>query len=173
MSYFGIKNLNAMEEHAPKNYQETPKTTPEGGTFISLSDAIERTKRFREDYVMRAHDKEEKIKANYFTKDQIMKLLSQPGCEGIRIYNSVHPKVDKDPETGQLIGRREVIIVATNAEGDDLLKKSDYKEGKGCSPFSIFMAMPASRGVQEDALLLGNPDPCPTMCGKRNLLNGN
>lgn len=160
-----------MMKNTQKNNQKNSSKAHLAGAFISLADASERTKKFREEYVAHAYDKEEKIKANFFSKDQVMKLLSQPGCEGIRIYNSVHPDVDKDPETGQLVGRRELIIVATDAQGDDILKKSDYEEDKGCSPFSIFMPVPASPGLKGDALLLGNPNPCPDMCGKPNPLN--
>lgn len=148
-----------------KTPDRTPGPPPIGGAFISLDDAAERTRKFREDYVQQAYDKEEKIKANYFSKEQIQKLLHQPGCEGIRVYNAVRDKVDKD-ETGNSIDRREIIIVATDQNGDDLLEPQG---GGGCSPLRVFMTLPASG---PGALILGNPAPCPDMCGKPNKLNG-
>lgn len=151
-----------------------PRTPlPDSGEFITLAEASERTKKFREDYVVHIYDKHEKIKANFFSKENVMKVLGQPGCKGIRVYNAVHPKAEQDPTTKEWIDRREILIVGTDKDGNDILKKSDYEVVKGCSPLSVFMAVPASSGANEDALLLGNPWPCPKMCGKGNELNGN
>jgi hypothetical protein len=157
-----------MKENTPQDQRQAPAPNPEGGSFITLEDAAQRTKRFREEYVLKAYGKEEKIKGNYFSKEQLLKLLRQPGCTGIRIYNAVRDKVDKDPE-GNFIDRREVIIAATDKDGNDILEKGN----PGCSPFSVFMALPASSDKSGQALLLGNPAPCPNICGKPNSLNGN
>lgn len=157
-----------MKENTPQKSQQNPSPTPTGGAFISLAQAAERTKKYREDYVYQIADKEEKIKANYFTKKNIMAIINQPGCEGVRVYNAVCGGVYKDQE-GRPIDRREILIVATDKDGNDILKKTP---NGGCSPLSVFMALPASKEKEEDALILGNPSPCPNICGKPNPLNG-
>lgn len=161
-----------MEDLTSQNPHQSPAPDSRGECFISLAEAIERTKIFRNDYISHIFNHHERIKSNYFSKEKVMKVLSQPGCAGIRVYNTVRPKVDKDAQTGEIIDRRDIVIVGTDAEGNDILKKNDYKGGTGCNPFSVFMVVPASSHKDEDALLLGNPDPCPELCGKPNELNG-
>lgn len=156
-----------MKENTPPSRPGKPGPDPQGGSFISLEEAAERTRRFRDDYVDQANDKKEKIKGNFFSKQHLLKLLNQPGCEGIRIYYSVRAKIDEDAE-GKRMDRRDLIVVGTDKYGDDILK---IQHGTGCNPFSLFM-VPASSSTQENALLLAEPSPCPDICGKPNPLNG-
>jgi hypothetical protein len=49
---------------------------------ISLADAAAHTKRYRD---AKIND----VKAGAFHKDQVLELLNQPGCVGLRIYHGL------------------------------------------------------------------------------------
>lgn len=153
------------------------RSSRESGQKISLQQAIERTKLFRNDFVTHKYDKEEVIKANLFSKEVILAVLNQPGCFGIRIYNSVNPD-GIDPVSRSQGPVRELILVGIDSEGNDILTTADYpdtgKGGKGCNLLSMLIALPASPKQSQDAILVANPTPCPTLCSKQpNPLNGN
>lgn len=152
-----MEEQNSLKEKYPK----------EAGQKISLQHAAERTALFRNEYVTHRFDKEEVIKANMFSKEAIMEVLNQPGCCGVRIYNSVNP-MGTDPVTNSLGPVRELILVGTDANGNDILTTADYappgKGGRGCNVLSALIALPASPQQVQDAVLVANPSPCPTMC---------
>lgn len=159
------------------NDQSTLKenSSSHGGQKITLQQAAERTALFRNEYVTHKFDREEIIRANMFSKETILEVLNQPGCCGIRIYNSVNPD-GIDPTTKSPGPVRELILVGTDNEGNDMLTTADYpapgKGGKGCNMLSMLIALPASPQQAKDAVLVANPTPCPTMCSKRtNLLD--
>lgn len=158
---------NSLKERYPK----------EAGQKITLQQATERTALFRNEYVTHRFDKEEVIKANMFSKEAILEVLNQPGCCGIRIYNSVNSQ-GIDPVTKSLGPVRELLLVGTDANGNDMLTTADYpapgKGGKGCNVLASLIALPASPQQVQDAVLIANPRPCPNMCSTPpNQLSGN
>lgn len=156
----------------PTNSLERPQNA---GEKISLKTAIERTRLFREAYIQKKPEVQEIIKGNLFSKKLILDVLSQPGCEGIRIYHSLNPgPVTDAPDSHGPI--RELILVGTDKNDNDLLSTDDYhgggKDKKGCNPLSAILALPASPPPAQDAVLIAVPRPCPNMCGSPNALNG-
>lgn len=161
-----MEEQNSLKEGYPKR----------AGQKITLQQATARTALFRNEYVKHIFDKEEAIKANMFSKGSILEVLNQPGCFGIRIYNSVNPQ-GIDPVTNSLGPVRELILVGTDVNGNDILTTADYpptgKGGKGCNVLAALIALPASPQQAQDAVLMANPDPCPNMCSTPpNQLNG-
>lgn|GEM_PF-6995770 len=141
------------------------------GKRITLEEALQRTRIFREEFIQKARPAPEEIKGNAFSKEDILAVLQQPGCEGIRIYHSVNPDAtDKDGNPAPI---REVILVGIDGHYNDLLTPADYPnlpKAKGCNPFRSFLALPASP-VPERTVMVANPHPCPNMCGSPNGLN--
>lgn len=74
-----------------------------GGEQISLALAKELTSEFRKQFP-------NAVKANLISADNMMKILEQPGCKGIRIYNGLNTS------TGNITP----VIVATDINGNDL-----------------------------------------------------
>lgn len=66
----------------------------------------------------------EEIKAHYFGKEALLKLLDQVGCVGIRIYYAA-----KDDETPELL------IVGVNEEGSDLSNGVILERSWPCPPY--------------------------------------
>lgn len=139
------------------------------GQKISLKTAIERARLFRDTYMDKVPAVPEEIKANAFSREIIMDILNQPGCTGIRIYHSVRPEAPGGPI-------RELILIGTDKDNKDLLTTDDYPSGgkpkKGCNPLGMFLMLPASPPLIQDAVLAADPRPCPNMCGVSNPVNG-
>jgi hypothetical protein len=139
----------------------------EGGRRISLDEAKERTALFKKRYLDITPGDREIISANLFSKGLILEVLKQPGCSGIRIYHSVNPH-GTDPVTGAAGEVRELLLVGTDGNGEDLLRTTDYpspgKNGKGCNLLGALIALPAYT-EPKDAVLIADPAPCPQMCG--------
>lgn len=70
---------------------------------ISLAEAVDLTRRFRHDGPSRLGD------AMAFNGPQVMALLSQPGCVGLRIYQGL-----------TAAGEPSLVLVGVDARGDDL-----------------------------------------------------
>ena len=140
-----------------------------GGTVISLEEARQRVALFRKTYMDAVPASPEVIRANYFSREAIMKVLGQPGCAGIRIFHSVNPN-GTDPITGETGPVRELILVGTDRDRNDLLTTEDYPHGTGCNLLRAFIELPAMPKVA-DATLVADPAPCPNLCGKRNALS--
>lgn len=77
-----------------------------GDQHISLPEAAELTQRFRQSNPVSA------IKAHLFTKEIVMEILNQPGCEGLRIYHGID-------------ANNEAVVVLTGADID----KNDMYNG--------------------------------------------
>lgn len=139
------------------------------GERISLEQAKERTSLFRDKYIHQKSDKEEVVKANLFSKENILEVLNQPGCCGIRIYHSVNPQ-GINPVSGKREYLRELILVGTDDNGNDLLTSADYKgpgqAKKGCNPLRAFSTTLASPQQAGAAVLIANPCPCPDLCSQ-------
>jgi|SRR5690242_92237 len=129
------------------------------GRSISLENATAKTTAFRNKYPG-------EIKANFYGRDIIERILHQPGCMGIRIYNAINP----------LTGNLDVVLVGADADQNDILtiigKKGGGEDGKGCNILSAIIALPASAQTTP-ATIAGNPAPCPTCCDSTSPLTGN
>jgi hypothetical protein len=88
---------------------------------------------------------------------------------GIRIYNSVNP-AGLDPATGAIGEVRELILVGTDKNNNDILTTADYP-GKGCNPLGTVYALRASSGQTQEAILIADPVPCPNLCGDKDDLD--
>lgn len=164
--------MNTQQPQAPGQPEGPQKDgTIRAGKKITVDEAVRRTRLFKEQFVQKASMVPEEIKGNAFSKEDIMAVLRQPGCAGIRIYHSVNPEgTDKDGNPAKI---REVILVGIDRHYNDLLTPEDYPKDpgtKGCNPFRALLALPASP-IPKSAVLVANPHPCPTMCGRPNGVN--
>lgn len=66
----------------------------------------------------------QEIKAHYFGKESLQKLLEQEGCVGIRIYYAA-----------QEDGTPEIVIVGVNEEGLDLTNGLILERSWPCPPY--------------------------------------
>lgn len=144
--------------------ETTLSRPPEGaaGSRIPLEEAIKRIQLFRETYVRKAPTVPEEIRGNAFSRELMLAILQQPGCDGIRIYHSVRE------DAGAAV--RELVVVGIDKNGDDLVTVhgdgGDGKTKRGCNPLGIFLALPASPPPGGQAgIVAANPRPCPHMCG--------
>ncbi len=104
---------------------------------ISLEEAVELTTRFRN------NPGQDMFLCETFEKDSVQALLSQPNCNGFRIYlgrkadNSIHS-----------------VLVAADADGNDILPAAMRTEGD-----------------EDDGILLENALHCPPVCPPDSPLN--
>lgn len=126
------------------------------GSPITLETATKKTTLFRDKFPGQ-------IKANFYGRDIIEKILRQPGCMGIRIYNGVNEN------TGNL----EVVLVGADADEKDILTIISKKggDGKGCNVLSGIIALPAA-AQSTPATIGGNALPCPQCCDSTSPLTG-
>lgn len=92
---------------------------PTDGEFIDLDVAVRDTRRYR------AQPGATAFKAQFFGKDRINALLNEPGCVGIRIYNSV-----------DALGRKGFVLVGAKADESDLYLEPNQllATGPACPP---------------------------------------
>lgn len=141
---------------AGKNQENTGHFNGHEGSPISLEEATAKTAAFRNKYPG-------EIKANFYGRDILEKILHQPDCIGIRIYNAINP----------LTGNLDVVLAGADANQKDILTITGKKggDGKGCNIFSAIIALPAS-AQSTAATIGGNPSPCPLCCDSTSPLTG-
>jgi hypothetical protein len=101
------------------------------------------------DNYKKKHGKEKNfLSSMLFDKEVVLRLLSEKGCEGLRIYNAL------DDE-----GKEHFILVGTDAKGNNLLPKEEDDDA------SLSMSRMADGG----AMLLNDGMPCPPFCPDDNL----
>jgi hypothetical protein len=61
--------------------------------------------------------------ASYFDKEQILELLSQPGCVGLKLYNSI----DERNGTKWLVNVAIGVKSAGSGQYDDMIDKNNFK----------------------------------------------
>lgn len=96
---------------------ETPVAMQARNHRISLEEAAAHTKRHRDSKI---HG----IKAGAFHKDQVLELLNQPGCVGLRIYHGR----DK-------AGSPSFVLAGIDKADNDLHTGVLLEEGIPCPPF--------------------------------------
>lgn len=84
---------------------------------ITLADAAAHTRRHRD---AKLHE----VRAGAFHKDQVLELLGQPGCAGLRIY---HGRDEKGAPT--------FVLVGTDAAGGDLTAGTILEVMFPCPPW--------------------------------------
>jgi hypothetical protein len=60
------------------------------------------------------------VRAHFFGKEFLTKILNQPGCMGIRFHYAIDDK-----------GQKQLVIVGANADGENMWPSSGKKTGKG------------------------------------------
>ncbi|MBV7529953.1 hypothetical protein [Chitinophaga sp. sic0106] len=85
------------------------------------------------------------VKAMCFSKDKVLELLADDRAAGLRIYYGIH--IDTD---GDGIKEKKMVLVATDANGDDIL------------PAGVSLDGVQSKDM---ALILDEGLPCPQYCG--------
>jgi hypothetical protein len=112
---------------------------------ISVKDAAALTLRWRRN---RPPDS---INGARFDRVTFDRLLSQPGCEGIRIYLGLHDPADPSVPKGQSMWT--YVIIGTDAQGNDIIPpQSAMTDEGGGDPGQ-------------------NPVLCPPSCGEPDPLN--
>jgi hypothetical protein len=86
---------------------------------ISLDDAIELTKRFRDSVTSPPY-----YWGGYFGKTAIQSILSQQGCVGIRIYNAAAAN-----------GTLNYVVVGVDSSGEDMENDQLAEHVRGCPPY--------------------------------------
>ncbi|MCC9135453.1 hypothetical protein ACFSKU_13925 [Pontibacter silvestris] len=98
-----------------------PKYDGTEGAPIELAQAAKWTKNFREK--IKDAEESEKIKAHFFGRDILKKILEQEDCMGIRMYYA------KDDA-----GQKQLILVGATAEGEDMVNGIVADMSKVCPP---------------------------------------
>ncbi|AKD05688.1 hypothetical protein POKO110462_03670 [Pontibacter korlensis] len=92
------------------------------GAAIELSQAAKWTKIYRDSLAEEA-TAGGRIKAHFFGRDILLKILKQDGCMGIRMYYA------KDEN-----GQKQLILVGANAEGEDMVEGTIADKSHFCPP---------------------------------------
>ena len=90
------------------------------GTIIDLEQAATWTANYRKDAVANADGIV--VKAHFYGRDILQKLLDQEGCMGIRMYYSRDEK-----------GQKQLVLVGADENGNDL-ESMVVDNGKICPP---------------------------------------
>ncbi len=85
---------------------------------ISLEEAVKLTRNYRE------HAGKDAVKAEYFGKDAVNKIIAQNDCVGMRIYYGETEK-----------GKIELILVGVNSEGKDFAYGNLAEKSLPCPPY--------------------------------------
>lgn len=88
-----------------------PPFDPRAGRRMKLKDAAHWTRQYRE---ARQQTGDQLTRAHYFGKDFLLRLLNEPGCAGLRIYQAIDYHG---------IGR--VVLVGVDEKGQDLLPRKE------------------------------------------------
>ena len=119
---------------------------------ISLNDAKKFTAGYRAEKAEfmtpdKIKEKEAK-KGGFFGKDDLIELLNQKGCIGMRYYYGRNDD-----------GSKNLVLVGVDEKGNDILPSSEKAD---------FVVEKAN----DDGIILEQARPCPPWCPKSNGLNG-
>ena len=126
--------------------------TKDAGRFLDPQETKSMTGAYRERKVAVGISEDEYVRSEYFGINQVMQLLSQPGCIGLRVHHAKRWE-DADgnptePGKGQLKPR--VLLTGVNAEGKDMPATADKAGLKDDS--------------DADAQTVGDGFTCPQHC---------
>lgn len=101
--------------------------TEDAGRFLNSRETESMTGAYRDRKVAIGISQDEYVRSEYFGINQVMRLLSQPGCIGLRVHHAKRWEdadgYPTEPGKGQLKPR--VLLTGVNAEGKDMPIASD------------------------------------------------
>ncbi|GAB3505195.1 hypothetical protein GCM10027341_36440 [Spirosoma knui] len=123
------------------------------GRFLSRPETTSLLDAYRDRKLAVGLTKDDYVRSEYFGINQVMQLLSQPGCVGLRIHHAKRWE-DEDgnptePGKGQLKPR--VLLTGVDGKGQDMPIRSDQAGLKD---------MPGDGGEE----MLGEGHTCPRHC---------
>lgn len=131
--------------------------TEDAGRFLAPHETESMTGAYRDRKLSAGLTADDYVRSEYFGMKQVMHLLSQPGCMGLRVHHAKRwEDIDgnpTEPGTGQLKPR--VLLTGVDASGKDMPIRSDYAGLKD---------MPEGNGSGQ---ALGDGLPCPRHCAGR------
>lgn len=102
--------------------------TKDAGRFLAPQETKSMTGAYRQRKVAVGISEDEYVRSEYFGINQVMQLLSQPGCIGLRIHHAKRwEDADGKPTEegkGRLIPR--VLLTGVDASGKDMASRSEY-----------------------------------------------
>ncbi|UYZ62107.1 hypothetical protein [Hymenobacter weizhouensis] len=135
---------------SPLNFEG--KFTGDEAGPIDLETAVDWTRRYRE-------QNPKQVKAHFFGRNILEKILAQPGCMGLRIYYAIDPEDNKH-----------LLVVGADATQTDQLPGTGILPGSDI-PFSdVSRRADATGGV--DPIIAEMSIPCPNQCGHDGKLQG-
>ncbi len=112
------------------------------------------------------HRHSDEVRAYFFGRQIIERILAQPGCVGLRVHYAIDPKT----------GVRHLLIVGADAQQNDQLPRlrepMQLAEGAAAPPLPAQPNMPAQPAGAQEATIAEMAIPCPNQCGDDNPLNG-
>lgn len=102
--------------------------TKDAGRFLAPQETKSMTGAYRQRKVAVGISEDEYVRSEYFGINQVMQLLSQPGCIGLRVHHAKRwEDADGKPTEegkGRLIPR--VLLTGVDASGKDMASRSEY-----------------------------------------------
>jgi hypothetical protein len=102
--------------------------TQDAGRFLTPQEIKSMTGAYRTRKVAAGISEDEYVRSEYFGINQVMQLLSQPGCIGLRIHHAKRwEDIDGNPtEEGEGHLKPRVLLTGVDARGNDMPIRSDY-----------------------------------------------
>ncbi|MFZ1255453.1 MAG: hypothetical protein WAR77_03830 [Saprospiraceae bacterium] len=89
------------------------------------------------------------LQSEYFDREDLLSLLTNPKCKGLRIYNAI--KSNEDSKQNRFI------IMAEDENGKTILNTQSFSPG--VSVLNLGMGF-----IGNEAAILENGSPCPPLC---------
>lgn len=130
--------------------------TKDAGRFLAPQETKSMTGAYRARKVVAGISEDEYVRSEYFGINQVMHLLGQPGCIGLRIHHAKRwEDADGNPtEEGKGQLKPRILLTGVNAAGQDMPIVSDQTGMKD---------MPGDDGGGQ---ALGDGFTCPQHCPK-------
>lgn len=128
--------------------------TKDAGRFLAPQETKSMTRAYRERKVAAGISEDEYVRSEYFGINQVMQLLSQPGCIGLRVHHAKRwEDADGNPtEEGKGQLKPRVLLTGVDAAGKDIASRSEYA------------------GLKDDGdgnmQTVGDGPLCPSHCGR-------
>lgn len=126
--------------------------TKDAGRFLKKEESDAMTGAYRERKRKMGINDDECVRSEFFGLDQVMHLLNQPGCVGLRVHQAKRREnTDGKPDTEGPLKPR-VLLTAVDARGRDMSARA---------------AQGGLKDAPEDEIsTLGDGRPCPQYCGE-------
>lgn len=102
--------------------------TQDAGRFLNLHESESMTGAYRERKIAAGISEDDYVRSEYFGINQVMQLLSQPGCIGLRVHHAKRwEDADGNPvEAGKGQLKPRVLLTGVDASGKDMPIRRDY-----------------------------------------------